>query len=42
LSVLGRLKRVEYRQIAVDSTAWYWHTMSLAWLLLIAVLAAGQ
>ncbi len=42
LSALGRLKRVEYRQIAVDSTAWYWHTMSLAWLLLMAVLAAGQ
>jgi cytochrome c oxidase subunit 3 len=42
LSFLGSLKRVEYRQIAVDSTAWYWHAMSLAWLLLIAVLAAGQ
>ena len=42
LSALGRFKRVEYRQIAVDSTAWYWHTMSLAWLLLLAVLAMGQ
>jgi cytochrome c oxidase subunit 3 len=42
LSFLGMLKRVEYRQIAVDSTAWYWHAMSLAWLLLMAVLAAGQ
>jgi cytochrome c oxidase subunit 3 len=42
LSFLGRFKRVEYRQIAVDSTAWYWHAMSLAWLLLMAVLAAGQ
>ena len=42
LCFLGRLKRVEYRQIAVDSTAWYWHAMSLAWLLLLAVLAAGQ
>ena len=42
LCVLGSFKRVEYRQIAVDSTAWYWHAMSLAWLLLIAVLAAGQ
>ncbi len=42
LSILGRLKRVEFRQVAVDSTAWYWHAMSLAWLLLIAVLAAGQ
>lgn len=42
LSTLGWLKRVEYRQIAVDATAWYWHAMSLAWLLLLAVLALGQ
>jgi len=26
----------------VDATAWYWHAMSLAWLLLLAVLALGQ
>jgi cytochrome c oxidase subunit 3 len=42
LSALGWLKRVEYRQIAVDATAWYWHTMGLAWLVLFAILAAGQ
>lgn len=42
LSALGWLRRVEFRQIAVDATAWYWHTMSLAWLLLLAVLALGQ
>lgn len=42
LSALGWLKRVEYRQIAVDATAWYWHTMGLAWLVLFAVLATGQ
>ena len=42
LSMLGWFKRVEYRQIAVDVTAWYWHTMSLAWLLLFAVLVLGQ
>jgi cytochrome c oxidase subunit 3 len=42
LSALGWFKRVEYRQIAVDATAWYWHTMGLAWVLLLAVLAAGQ
>jgi cytochrome c oxidase subunit 3 len=42
LSALGRFKRVENRQIAVDSTAWFWHAMSAAWLLLLAVLAAGQ
>jgi cytochrome c oxidase subunit 3 len=42
LCALGWLKRVEYRQVAVDVTAWYWHTMSLAWLVLFAVLALGQ
>jgi cytochrome c oxidase subunit 3 len=42
VSALGWLKRVEYRQIVVDATAWYWHAMSLAWLLLVAVLALGQ
>jgi cytochrome c oxidase subunit 3 len=42
LSALGLLHRIDYRQIAVDATAWYWHTMSLAWLLLLGVLAFGQ
>lgn len=42
LTALGFLKRVEFRQIVVDVTAWYWHAMSLAWLLLLAVLALGQ
>jgi cytochrome c oxidase subunit 3 len=42
LTVPGWLKRVEYRQIVVDATAWYWHTMSLAWLVLFAVLITGQ
>lgn len=42
LCALGYFKRVEYRQIAVDSTAWFWHTMSLAWLVLVTVLALGQ
>jgi cytochrome c oxidase subunit III len=42
LSALGWLRRVELRQIAVDITAWYWHTMGLAWLLLLAVLVVGQ
>jgi cytochrome c oxidase subunit 3 len=40
--VLGRLKHVEHRQIAVDATAWFWHAMSLAWLVLFAVLMLGQ
>jgi cytochrome c oxidase subunit 3 len=42
LTALGWLRRVEYRQIAVDSAAWFWHAMSLVWLLLLAVLASGQ
>ncbi len=29
---------VELRQIAVDATAWYWHAMGLAWMVLFAVL----
>ncbi|MGA2249727.1 cytochrome c oxidase subunit 3 [Terracidiphilus sp.] len=42
LCALSLLKQVQVRQIAVDATAWYWHTMGLAWLLLLGVLAAGQ
>jgi cytochrome c oxidase subunit 3 len=42
LSALGWLKRIEYRQIAVDATAWCWHAMGLVWLPLLAVLALGQ
>jgi cytochrome c oxidase subunit 3 len=42
LVALSHLKRVESRQIAVDATAWFWHTMGLAWLILFAVLVFGQ
>jgi cytochrome c oxidase subunit 3 len=42
LSALGWLKRIEYRQIAVDATAWYWQAMSLVWLPLLTVLVLGQ
>jgi cytochrome c oxidase subunit 3 len=42
LFTLRLFKRVAYRQIAVDATAWYWHTMGLAWVVLFAVLALGQ
>jgi cytochrome c oxidase subunit 3 len=42
VSALGWLKRVEFRQIAIDVSAWYWHAMGIAWLLLLAVLALGQ
>lgn len=42
VTALSLLKRVEDRQIAVDATAWYWHAMGLAWILLFAVLEFGQ
>lgn len=42
LLALSLLKQVQTRQIAVDATAWYWHTLGLAWLVLLGVLAAGQ
>jgi cytochrome c oxidase subunit 3 len=42
LVMLRGLKRVEFRQIAVDTLSWYWHAMSLAWLALLAVLVFGQ
>jgi cytochrome c oxidase subunit 3 len=42
LGALGWYRHVESRQIAVDATAWYWHTMGLAWLVLFAVLVFGQ
>ena len=41
LPTLGFLRKVEYRQIAVDSLAWYWHAMGLVWLVLFALLALG-
>jgi len=42
LCALGLFRKVEFRQIAVDATAWYWHTLGVAWMLLLAVLAVGQ
>jgi cytochrome c oxidase subunit 3 len=42
LCALTLLKRVESRQIAVDATAWFWHAMGLAWLVLFGVLLLGQ
>ena len=42
LTLMHKFSRVELRQIAVDVTAWYWHAMSLAWVVLLAVLAIGQ
>ena len=41
LGGLGLLRKVEYRQIAVDSISGYWHAMGLAWILLFGLLASG-
>jgi cytochrome c oxidase subunit 3 len=42
LAALFLLRRVAYRQIVVDCTAWYWHSMGLFWLFLLGLLAFGQ
>jgi len=42
VAAVGHLKRVEFRQIVVDASAWFWHTMGFAWLVLFAVLVFGQ
>jgi cytochrome c oxidase subunit III len=42
LWALFSLKRIEYRQIAVDCTAWYWHAMGIFWIFLFALLAFFQ
>ena len=39
LAALFVFKRVEYRQIAVDCSAWYWHTMGVFWIFLFTMLA---
>jgi cytochrome c oxidase subunit 3 len=36
------LKRVELRQVAVDSVSWYWHTMGLFWVFLFVLLVFFQ
>jgi cytochrome c oxidase subunit III len=42
LASLSFLRRVEYRQIVVDCTAWYWHSMGLFWIGLFALLVYAQ
>jgi cytochrome c oxidase subunit 3 len=42
LAALFVLRRVELRQIVVDCTAWYWHTMGLFWIFLFALLVFFQ
>jgi cytochrome c oxidase subunit 3 len=37
LSALGRLKRIELRQIAIDATAWFWHATALVWTVILVV-----
>jgi cytochrome c oxidase subunit 3 len=42
LVLLYTLRRVELRQVVVDCTAWYWHTMGLFWIFLFALLVCFQ
>jgi cytochrome c oxidase subunit 3 len=35
-------KRVEVRQVAVDSSVWYWHAMGLFWAFIFALLVFSQ
>jgi cytochrome c oxidase subunit 3 len=39
---LFTLRRIELRQIVVDCTAWYWHTMGIFWIFLFALLVVFQ
>jgi len=39
---LFTLKKVEFRQIAVDSVSWYWHTMGVFWIFLFVLLVFFQ
>jgi cytochrome c oxidase subunit 3 len=36
------LRRVELRQVVVDCTAWYWHTMGIFWIFLFGMLVFCQ
>jgi len=42
LGGLVYLKKMESRQILVDSVAWYWHAMGLCWICLFLILEFGQ
>ena len=35
-------RQMERRQIMVDLSAWYWHSMGALWMILFALLAFGQ
>ena len=36
------LRRIELRQVVVDCTAWYWHTMGVFWIFLFGMLVFCQ
>lgn len=45
IAALGSLfivKKIQYRQIIVDCTSWYWHCMGVFWLFLFGLLLYGQ
>jgi len=42
LIAMFRLKRVEFRQIAVDCSTWYWHAMGVFWGFIFVLLIASQ
>jgi cytochrome c oxidase subunit III len=42
LVLLWRSRQMAARQVVVDATVWYWHTMGLLWLFLFILLEYGQ
>ncbi len=42
LMALFRLKKIEFRQVAVDCVSWYWHTMGVFWVFLFVLLVFFQ
>jgi cytochrome c oxidase subunit 3 len=42
LAVLQRSRALATRQVFVDCTVWYWHTMGLLWIFLYLLLEFGQ
>ncbi len=42
LAALWSSKRIEIRQIVVDTAAWYWHVMGVLWLCLFGLLLLAQ
>ncbi len=42
LVALFKLKKIEFRQVAVDCISWYWHAMGLFWVFLFVLLVFFQ